>query len=1067
MSETTPTTTTTEEKKVEETTPATSTTEEKKEDTKPTLFSFSNVPTSTNAFSPTTSTASTTESEEKTGSEEKAADYEAPIGSDNYTPALNLKEVEAKTGEEDEEVLYQCRAKLYRYKTDPKPMWDERGTGDIKFLKDPSTKKIRLVMRREKVFKVCLNHPIIPELKLNPNAGSDKSWVWNCPLDFSDDEFPQGKKEFFAIRFGTPESGNGQFLSSPSRQNHSRSNSSTSSSSTTGLNLISTTTTPPQSSQQSNTPTSSSTSDRINRRKQQSKSVSYSNFNILPELQEEYRYEQILDFCSVLKERLKQLSIQLELDLSELDHKDQEIDLLKNRVNKYNTEIREKEEENEGLNGKIRLIQAEQAADKDLINSLQSELQLIRSEWINPQEIDSWKEQINAVTVVLEQKELEFNELDADRKSLHSRIQLLQDQIEKERDLHQISRQEYENTSKQLKMEREQYNRELESMKKKIEKSKQKQLEAGEKIKKQEFDWEQQQRQIEKLRSQLNASEKESIELRHQNESLQSYLDDTRIINQNLSSSQNVMKAKLNHSETELQAAMSLINKKENANDEKMQLLITECQNSNEIIAKLTFARNDLERQLTEERLNHQISAVSLNNTNFTISERDLIRKVQEKDEEIQLLVKKIQRLQVDNNSLTTKTKKLEENFTENTNQLQITKKSLRNSRKELSKITHELLILSDDNYNESIGNISATSYSNNNNNNEIDDSFNNNNNNNNSFLKRKSLDFAELSRILNNSRGVGGAEHHYDDLVNGGGTTINSSNGGSDLNGSPSSPILSPIKSSGGSFTTPVNPLSRARYSTISGGISPMASPISKQQKNNNNNNTTVDQTEEMLERARSANIGYRLHIQFLGKEVKRLEKELDQQKDLMNGVIRRLSLDLEESKELNSRIRKTFLHRFSKEDDIIFLDYYTLTDKYHKFNNNSNTINLDSPLILSRDLSSSTTSSTSSLSPPTHQSLNITTELSSISSSLPSPSSTQYQNHNNHEVITTNNINSSSTTTNTNGSTPISPSPTLNSPQSRSSKLDNTQTNNKKEKDKTCNRCSKEFSFFRGNVC
>ena len=39
-------------------------------------------------------------------------------------------------------------------------------------------------------------------MKLVPNVGSNKSWVWNTPADISDGE-PQA--ELLAIRFGTPE----------------------------------------------------------------------------------------------------------------------------------------------------------------------------------------------------------------------------------------------------------------------------------------------------------------------------------------------------------------------------------------------------------------------------------------------------------------------------------------------------------------------------------------------------------------------------------------------------------------------------------------------------------------------------------------------------------------------------------------------------------------------------------------------------------------------------------------------------------------------------------------------
>jgi len=103
--------------------------------------------------------------------------------------------------EEDEEVLYKQRAKLFRFDKDIN-QWKERGTGDVKFLKHKDSKKIRILMRREKTLKICANHYLIPSLKLTANVGSDRSWVWTA-TDFSE-EAPT--VETLAIRFGQPES---------------------------------------------------------------------------------------------------------------------------------------------------------------------------------------------------------------------------------------------------------------------------------------------------------------------------------------------------------------------------------------------------------------------------------------------------------------------------------------------------------------------------------------------------------------------------------------------------------------------------------------------------------------------------------------------------------------------------------------------------------------------------------------------------------------------------------------------------------------------------------------------
>jgi hypothetical protein len=46
---------------------------------------------------------------------------------------------------------------------------------------------------------------VLPEFKLQENCGSDRSWVWTCPADYSD-EVP--KEEVLAIRFANSESTN-------------------------------------------------------------------------------------------------------------------------------------------------------------------------------------------------------------------------------------------------------------------------------------------------------------------------------------------------------------------------------------------------------------------------------------------------------------------------------------------------------------------------------------------------------------------------------------------------------------------------------------------------------------------------------------------------------------------------------------------------------------------------------------------------------------------------------------------------------------------------------------------
>ena len=62
----------------------------------------------------------------------------------------SLKLVDIKTGEEDEDVMYKQRARLYRYAKELS-VWKERGIGDLKLMRHRETGALRLVMRREQV----------------------------------------------------------------------------------------------------------------------------------------------------------------------------------------------------------------------------------------------------------------------------------------------------------------------------------------------------------------------------------------------------------------------------------------------------------------------------------------------------------------------------------------------------------------------------------------------------------------------------------------------------------------------------------------------------------------------------------------------------------------------------------------------------------------------------------------------------------------------------------------------------------------------------------------------------
>lgn len=137
---------------------------------------------------------------------DEAGEDDAPESPDvHFEPVVHLTEkVETKTNEEAEEQTFKMRAKLFKFDRESRE-WKERGTGDVRLLKHRENKKTRLVMRRDKTLKVCANHYVVPDMKLSPNVGSDRSWVWNAAADVSEGE---PEPQTLAIRFANSENAN-------------------------------------------------------------------------------------------------------------------------------------------------------------------------------------------------------------------------------------------------------------------------------------------------------------------------------------------------------------------------------------------------------------------------------------------------------------------------------------------------------------------------------------------------------------------------------------------------------------------------------------------------------------------------------------------------------------------------------------------------------------------------------------------------------------------------------------------------------------------------------------------
>ncbi|KAJ3440152.1 e3 sumo-protein ligase ranbp2-related [Anaeramoeba flamelloides] len=116
---------------------------------------------------------------------------------------LNINIKESKEYEQEEESKFKTRAKLYRFEK-KENKWKERGVGDIQIFQHKTSKRCRVLMRREQTYKVCANHYPAKYIKFKQNEGNTKSWIYNA-VDFSDGV---AKDEILFIRFLKEESAN-------------------------------------------------------------------------------------------------------------------------------------------------------------------------------------------------------------------------------------------------------------------------------------------------------------------------------------------------------------------------------------------------------------------------------------------------------------------------------------------------------------------------------------------------------------------------------------------------------------------------------------------------------------------------------------------------------------------------------------------------------------------------------------------------------------------------------------------------------------------------------------------
>ncbi|KAL0232171.1 hypothetical protein PCE1_003167 [Barthelona sp. PCE] len=97
----------------------------------------------------------------------------------------SLTQVTINSGEENENVVYAEHGKLYRFHEESNS-WRERAQGVIKILQHKTTQKFRVIMRRDQIYKVGLNHALIAGMTIRFKPNSDKILLWACK-DHSDE----------------------------------------------------------------------------------------------------------------------------------------------------------------------------------------------------------------------------------------------------------------------------------------------------------------------------------------------------------------------------------------------------------------------------------------------------------------------------------------------------------------------------------------------------------------------------------------------------------------------------------------------------------------------------------------------------------------------------------------------------------------------------------------------------------------------------------------------------------------------------------------------------------------
>ncbi|OHT09771.1 RanBP1 domain containing protein [Tritrichomonas foetus] len=109
---------------------------------------------------------------------------------------------EVPNADTDEEELFANKAILFIFNRE-KNEWIDRGTGELKILKNPDTGYVRIIMRQNQTYVVRANHqiPYLGSLHVLDETNREFSWT---AYDFTDTKEPENR-EMFAVRFSLPD----------------------------------------------------------------------------------------------------------------------------------------------------------------------------------------------------------------------------------------------------------------------------------------------------------------------------------------------------------------------------------------------------------------------------------------------------------------------------------------------------------------------------------------------------------------------------------------------------------------------------------------------------------------------------------------------------------------------------------------------------------------------------------------------------------------------------------------------------------------------------------------------